>query len=271
MISVGMLTREHEPKVPSALASSSPLAGSRGAHQELVQENEATFPDADPSHLHHLVVLGHPASDSFNHAIAREYCDAVRACGQVPVLRDLYGLGFDPLLKAHERPGAADFALSPDVERELTLIYRCSAVTMIYPIWFGMPPAIITGYVDRVLGAGLTPKAIREGQRHDTLFNKQLVLITTSGSTKPWLAERGQWHGLREAFDFYLESIFSFADCQHEHFDTIVSPLLPDYAQECLGRVAQQARQTCSTVLSTAHERQKRLKLGLWRQAHRVA
>ena len=219
--------------------------------------------DADPARIRHLVVIGHPAADSFNHAVARTYCDAVRACGQVPVLRDLYAIGFDPLLNAHERPGTESFRLSKDVEDELALVSPCSVVTLVYPIWFGMPPAIITGYVDRVLGAGLPVELIRQGRGHHLLRGKQLVLLTTSGSTLPWLAERGQWHGLREAFDFYLESIFSFAGCEHEHFDSIVSPLLPSYAAECLGRAEARARSTCSTVLSENHARQARAKMSL--------
>lgn len=219
--------------------------------------------DANPAHMHHLVVVGHPAADSFNHAVARAYADAVRACGQTAVVRDLYAMGFDPLLKADERPGTAGSRIAPDVEAELALVRPCSVVTLVYPIWFGMPPAIITGYVDRVLGAGLAAQSIRQGEDHDLLRGKQLVLLTTSGSTRPWLAERGQWHGLREAFDFYLESIFSFAGCEHEHFDSIVSPLLPRYAAECLGRAEERARSTCSTVLGEAHARQTREKLSL--------
>ncbi|WEK43220.1 MAG: NAD(P)H-dependent oxidoreductase [Candidatus Sphingomonas colombiensis] len=231
-------------------------------HSSLV-DNPMMGTDADPAHIRHLVVIGHPAPDSFNHAIARAYCDAVSDCGETAVLRDLYATGFDPLLKAHERPGTPGFRLSADVEEELALVERASAIVLVYPIWFGMPPAVITGYVDRVLGAGLSARAIRQNEPHDLLLDKQLVLLTTSGSTLPWLAERGQWHGMREAFDFYLQSIFSFADSTHEHFDSVVSPLSSIYADECLGRVVESARTICSTLLSDAHERQKHAALSL--------
>lgn len=217
--------------------------------------------DVTPSDLHHLVVIGHPARDSFNHAIAAAYADAVRQFGQSPTIRDLYAIGFDPLLRAAERPESADFHLSPDVEWELDLVRKADVITLVYPIWFGMPPAIITGYIDRVLGAGLTATAIRHNQPHEMLANKYLVLVTTSGSTLPWLAERGQWEGMREAFDSYLETIFSFANVEHEHLDSIVTPLARDYADQCLGRVADRARLACSTVLSRAHEQQKFEKL----------
>lgn len=220
--------------------------------------------DADPARIHHLLILGHPAPDSFNHAIARAFCEAVEECGQRATLHDLYANGFDPLLKAHERPNETSVVIADDVRGELALVGGAANITLVYPIWYGMPPAIITGYVDRVLGAGLTGRDIRNGHVHSLTRDKRLTLLTTSGATLAWLSERGQWLGLREAFDYYLEFIFSFASSDHEHFDSIVDPLSADYAAECLGRVADRARQTCASLLSAAHERQKRKKLYPW-------
>lgn len=64
----------------------------------------------------HAVILAHPNPASFNGLVANSYCDAVHACGQEAIVRDLYALGFDPLLKDGERPGATGFHLSTDVE-----------------------------------------------------------------------------------------------------------------------------------------------------------
>jgi len=151
-----------------------------------------------------------------------------------------------------------DFAPGEDVAHDVKLVSESSAIVLVYPIWFGMPPAIISGYIARVLGADLTMQSIRAGEPGTDFSARQLVFVTTSGSTKPWLSERGQWQGLMNAYDFYLQSIFSFAGSRHEHFDAIVSPLLPQYAAECFERVREVARQTCSTVLSAAHDRRKR-------------
>ncbi|MFT3976614.1 MAG: NAD(P)H-dependent oxidoreductase [Sphingomonas bacterium] len=219
-----------------------------------------------PADLHHLVIIGHPATDSFNHAIVGAYADSVRRCGQKVVIHDLYASGFDPLLRAEERPEAANFHLSQDVERELERVRAASVIVLVYPIWFGMPPAIITGYIDRVLGSGLTATAIRHNKRHEVLQDKRFVLLTTSGSTLPWLAERGQWEGMREAFDSYLATIFSFASVEHEHLDSIVAPLSPDYAAQCLERIAERARLVCSAVLSAAHDQQKIDKFARWKE-----
>lgn len=211
---------------------------------------------AHPADIQHLIVVGHPAPDSFCHSIARAYADAVVECGQRCVTRDLYAIGFDPLLKADERPEAPDFHLSPDVEAELSFVKSSRSITLVYPIWFGMPPAIIKGYVDRVLGAGLGVTAVHDGKQQEVLSGKQLVLLTTSGTSLPWLAEKGLWYSLREAFDYYLEAIFSFASCEHEHFDSIISPLPAERVAECLARTEDRARTICSVLLNIAHREQ---------------
>jgi len=215
----------------------------------------------NPSTIEHLVVIGHPRKDSFNHSLAEAYCERVRSRGQAVVVRDLYSAGFDPLLKSDEHPEITGSAGCADVALEVAAMARAAAVVIIYPIWYGMPPAVIVGYVDRVLGAGLAISAFHRGRRENVMAGKGLVLMTTSASTLPWLASQGQWHGLRSAFDLYLETILSLASCDHEHFDSIVSPLLPTYATECLGRAGDLADKTCCRLLDAANQHCKHLKL----------
>jgi propanol-preferring alcohol dehydrogenase len=63
----------------------------------------------------HAVILCHPDPASFNHGLAEAYCKVVRAAGQQVVLRDLYALNFDPVLKADERPTIQNPVQSADV------------------------------------------------------------------------------------------------------------------------------------------------------------
>src|SRR4051812_44732224 len=127
-------------------------------HQE-DRMTDAVQTPASPAR--HAVILCHPDAHSFNHAIAETYCDAVRANGQEAILRDLYAIGFDPVLKANERPTLAGFAPSADVERELAVLRTCDVFVLVYPIWFGTPPAMVKGYIERVLGSGVNPKAVQ--------------------------------------------------------------------------------------------------------------
>src|SRR3546814_5234238 len=112
----------------------------------------------------HAVILCHPKRDSFNGAVADAYCAAVRDIGHEVCLRDLYRIGFDPVLKDIERPGDPGFQSLPDVAEEVRLISGASVFVLIYPIWFGTPPAMLKGYVERVLGTGFSYRDVRENQ-----------------------------------------------------------------------------------------------------------
>lgn len=206
--------------------------------------------------IRHVVVLGHPAPASFNRAVAETYCETVRACGQEADLRDLYALGFDPLLKADERPGTPGFAPAADVQAELDRIAEASIITIIYPIWFGMPPAIVKGYVDRVLGAGFRARDIKTGVANPVLQAKRLMLFSSSASTRPWLEEKGQYQGLRQAFETYLSDIFGMEKAGHVHFDAIVEGLKPRFVGENLETVREKTRAVCAAMLAERHEAQ---------------
>jgi len=213
---------------------------------------EASDPGAQ-SPIRHVVVLGHPAPASFNRSVAETYCETVRACGQEAELRDLYGLGFDPLLKANERPGTPGFAPAADVQAELDCIAGGAIITMIYPIWFGMPPAIIKGYIERVLGAGFQARDIKNGVANPLLQGKRLMLFSSSASTRPWLEEQGQWLGLRQTFETYLSTIFGMEAAEHVHFDAVVEGLKPCLGEENLAAVRERTRAVCATMLSERH------------------
>ncbi|HXG82351.1 MAG TPA: NAD(P)H-dependent oxidoreductase, partial [Sphingomicrobium sp.] len=67
----------------------------------------------------HLVVLGHPSPHSFNAALAHCYVETAQSVHHTAVLRDLYALGFDPLLKESERMPDGTKGASSDIEAEI--------------------------------------------------------------------------------------------------------------------------------------------------------
>jgi NAD(P)H dehydrogenase (quinone) len=196
----------------------------------------------------HTVILCHPDPTSFNHSIADAYCAKVRASGQRATLRDLYALKFDPVLKAGERPTAAAFALSQDVLDELDVIRDSDVFVLIYPIWFGTPPAMLKGYVERVFGAGVAPDAILERASSSLLGNKQLLSFSTSAAGSVWLNEQGQAMALLEVFDEYLVHAFGMRSKKHVNIPHITPALSDHFAQQYLHDVEDQARRTCEAV-----------------------
>lgn len=195
----------------------------------------------------HLVVLGHPSPKSFNAAITGRYVEAVRGVHHEAVQRDLYALGFDPLLKESERTANGAESEAEDVRTELEFLRQCDIVTFVYPLWFGMPPAIVKGYIDRVLGAGFRVDDLGQSGK-GVLRGKRLAVITTSGSRITWLEEHGMWISLRQSFDEYLKSVFGFCHCDHYHADSVVDELTPANAERILFEVGEFARSVCASA-----------------------
>lgn len=206
------------------------------------------MPSASPSAIRHAVVLAHPDPSSFNAAIARAYCDAVEAAGHQAILRDLYAMHFDPVLKAQERPGRGDFRLSPDVQAELALLCGAHVITFVFPVWFGMPPAILVGYIDRVLGAGTTVGQVQRGAGKGLLDNGHLCAITTSGAPEEWLEARGQTQALRELAGTYLFRAFAMHSTEALHIGNVVDGAPASFFEDHLKHVRQRAAIICARV-----------------------
>ncbi|MEG3083015.1 NAD(P)H-dependent oxidoreductase [Sphingomonas sp. PB2P12] len=196
----------------------------------------------------HAVILCHPDPSSFDHAIADTYRDAVRAAGQTVVLRDLYALRFDPVLKADERPTLGSPVISADVMAEIDVLAGSDVFVLIYPIWFGSAPAMMKGYVERVFGAGVAPEDVLKQAHDDLLGDKRLLSFTTSAMTNAWLAQEGQEQGLDSVFDGYIVHAFGMHSREHKRFGHITGDLDPRSADQYLRQVSQQAQRTCAQI-----------------------
>lgn len=201
----------------------------------------------------HVVVLCHPEEQSFNASVAREYCATIEENGHEVVLRDLYRMGFDPVLKASERPATKSYVRSDDVTAELDLLAGASVFVLVYPIWFGTPPAMIKGYVERVLGSGFSHRAVRARTPSPLLTGAHLLSLTSSGTTKQWLDEEGAWLSLRNVFDHYLQNAFSMKSAEHVHFSAVVEGLKERFVEEYLEQVREAARTVSSLAASERH------------------
>ncbi|MHC1701184.1 MAG: NAD(P)H-dependent oxidoreductase [Humidesulfovibrio sp.] len=99
------------------------------------------------------VILGHPDPNSFNHAIAKTAVDTLLAKGIEVCFHDLQAEGFDPVLPAAEM--ARDAVLPPLVALHCQEISQADGLVIVHPNWWGQPPAVLKGWVDRVLRPGV--------------------------------------------------------------------------------------------------------------------
>jgi putative NADPH-quinone reductase len=107
-----------------------------------------------------LIVLAHPDPGSFNHAIARTSASALRRLGHAVVFHDLYAERFDPVLWSSAMP--RDATVAPEVQRHCDELANADGIVVVHPNWWGQPPAILKGWVDRVVRPGVA-YAFQEG------------------------------------------------------------------------------------------------------------
>ncbi len=100
-----------------------------------------------------LVVLGHPQKGSFNHAIAGTTVDALKRLGHKVVFHDLYAEKFDAVLRFEEIP--ADGKVDADIKKHCAELACAEGIVVVHPNWWGQPPAVLKGWVDRVMRAGV--------------------------------------------------------------------------------------------------------------------
>jgi len=131
-----------------------------------------------------LVVIANPNPESFSHAIAGTVSEALVANGHEVVRHDLYAEKFDPVLPAVEitKDGEPD----PAIKSYCDETAAAEGIIVIHPNWWGQPPAILKGWVDRVLRQGVAykfmPTDSGEGVPVGLLKAKSAIVLNTSNT-----------------------------------------------------------------------------------------
>ncbi|MCA8299589.1 NAD(P)H-dependent oxidoreductase [Burkholderia sp. AU30198] len=151
-----------------------------------------------------LIVFAHPEPKSFNGALKDKAVATLTALGHEIRVSDLYqmkwrpDLGLDDFTGPRANPDYLDlsaeqehmFATSqptPDVAAEQEKVLWSDLIIFQYPMWwFGMP-AILKGWVDRVMTRGF---AYATGRKYDTgMFKGRKAMISTTTGTASSLYE----------------------------------------------------------------------------------
>jgi NAD(P)H dehydrogenase (quinone) len=134
--------------------------------------------------VHISLILAHPDSRSFNHAIARTAQEALIAGGHVVYFHDLCTEGFDPLLPTREFSKGAN--LPDEIKQHCQEIANADGIIIVHPNWWGQPPAILKGWVDRVIRPGLAYEFLEgdqgEGIPVGLLKAKAALVFNTSNT-----------------------------------------------------------------------------------------
>lgn len=131
-----------------------------------------------------IIVLGHPSKGSFNHAIADTAASKLHENGHEVTYHDLYAERFDPLLFGEEIPKDAE--IDPLIEKHCKEIRDADGIIIVHPNWWGQPPAILKGYIDRVIRAGVAYEFLEgddgEGVPNGLLKTETAIVFNTSNT-----------------------------------------------------------------------------------------
>ncbi|MFZ1979276.1 MAG: NAD(P)H-dependent oxidoreductase [Bacteroidota bacterium] len=130
------------------------------------------------------VILAHPNPKSFNHAIAETVIAELNQNSHQVFFHNLYAEQFDPILKTSEILN--DSGLPMELESHCHEISNADGIVIIHPNWWGQPPAILKGWVDRVLRQGTAYKFL-EGDNGEGipvgLLKAKVALVFNTSNT----------------------------------------------------------------------------------------
>jgi putative NADPH-quinone reductase len=131
------------------------------------------------------LILAHPQPGSFNHAIADTAAEQLEQHGHQVRFHDLCQEQFNPALPAEEL--AKHAALGSVVRQHCHEIAEADGIIIVHPNWWGMPPAILKGWLDRVLRMEVAYRFV--AGRSEGLLRAHSALVFNTANT-PEAAEQ---------------------------------------------------------------------------------
>jgi NAD(P)H dehydrogenase (quinone) len=134
-----------------------------------------------------VVLVAHPCADSLTHAAAARAEAGLHAAGYDVTVLDLYAVGFRAAMSDTERQAyhGETPLLDPLAAEHAQLVQSASALVFVYPTWWSGLPAILKGWLERVLVPGVGFVFNEGGKVRPGLTNiRHLVGISTYGSPR---------------------------------------------------------------------------------------
>jgi putative NADPH-quinone reductase len=154
-----------------------------------------------------LVLHAHPDTESFTAFIATETARALESSGVTVQSADLYRLEngpFPPLADTEELRRKT--SLDPMVQQQMALVEEADSYMIVHPDWWGGPPAVLKGWLDRVLRPGTAyeyPESFDEREAVGLLKGHRAMVVVTGDSDGPGPLE-----------EFWMDRVWSFCGAE---------------------------------------------------------
>lgn len=130
-----------------------------------------------------LVLDGHPDDQSLCRALADAYARGAEEAGHDVRRLDLRALAFSPHLAHGYR---ARTELEPDLVRAQAAIADAAHLVWVYPTWWGGPPALLKGFLDRALLPGFAFRHREGSRRYEGLLGGRSARLLVTMDAPSW-------------------------------------------------------------------------------------
>lgn len=132
--------------------------------------------------LNHLIVYCNPNPKSLSAAYKDAIVQWTELTGNNVNVRDLYQVGFHPVMEMDDFDAQKRGQIPEDVKVEQDYVRWADLITFIFPIWWAGMPALLKGYIDRVFVKGFAYRMKEEaGQFKGLLSGKKVVILNNMG------------------------------------------------------------------------------------------
>lgn len=170
--------------------------------------------------MKHLIVYCHPNKGSFCHDILLRLVAELQEIDAEVRVRDLYEMGFNPVLTEKDLKSMESGIFLPDIVEEQTHIKWADVITFIYPIWWTGMPALLKGYIDRTFCYDFAFCPSSDGTI-GMLSSKSVNIVNTMRASEDQYRGSGMFHSMEKTVD---EGIFEFCGMKvlkHLYFCTV--------------------------------------------------
>jgi len=180
-----------------------------------------------------LVIQGHPDQESFNEALMDSYVQGARSVGHEVRILAVRDLSFE--LVAHHY--AKERELEPDLRQAQELMSWGKHWVLFYPIWWGGMPALLKGFLDRVLTADFALRYQENGVPLGLLKGRTCEIYNTSDT--PPIAQWWYLQGNKAQLKRNILGLCGVKIKRHQTFGPLFNSTLEkrqDWLQQMVGR-----------------------------------
>lgn len=132
-----------------------------------------------------IIIYAHPYRKSFNKAILDNVTDRLASIGESYTVADLYADGFNPAFSESEL-SQFNSGVSPDplVRKYQSMLSGANKAIFIFPIWWSEAPAMLKGFIDKVMTPGFGYHESESGLTPGLDIARTLVVSTSAAPTE---------------------------------------------------------------------------------------